>query len=139
MGSRFIPLELDLIDEGLFVEQANLDLRALQETILEYNKKHGDRAKNAKAKLTLEITLRCENPDDELFSVKAQIKKSLPARPPSTSLAMASEDEKGACLFVRVSGSDNVTPAQGKLATQDGRTIDPETGKVKVFEKRDKK
>lgn len=128
---RYAPLELGLIDEGRFVQQANTDLLDMQRRLLDFVKQHGPDAEKAKAKLTIEVTLVCESPEYEMFSIKAQTKMSLPARPANVTAAIADEDDDGkASLFVRRSGSDDVTPRQTKLCTKAGETIDTETGEV---------
>jgi hypothetical protein len=133
MGKRvFTPLDLSLVEEGRFIEQANADLMECQRRLLAFRKEYGDKAEKAKAKLQIEVTLVCENPEEELFTIKALTKTSMPSRPASVSVAMAAEGEDGEpCLFVRNSGSDAETPRQSKLATDDGRPIDIETGKPK--------
>ena len=66
-----------------------------------------------------------------MFSVKAQTKRTIPARPASVTLAISAEDQVGQPrLFVRRSGSDDDDPRQGKLATKDGHVIDIATGEV---------
>ena len=127
---KYTPLTLELINEGRFLADTHADLADLQERLLAFHDHYGDAAKGAKAKLTIEITLACESPGDNLFSVKAAAKKAAPNRPASTTIAVSDETEDGQPrLFVRRSGSDASTPRQGKLATDDGRTIDVDTGK----------
>ncbi len=130
-GAQFTPLDLSLIDEGRFMRQANRDLRELQTRMVKFLDTYKDKAKGAKGKLTIEVTVACEEPGDELFSVKSQIKKSVPASPASATIAMVAEDEEHQrCLFVRRSGSSRDNPAQGKFATEDGQTIDQKTYEV---------
>lgn len=125
-------LGLALIDEGRFLVDADEDLSRLQQSLMEYRRTHGEKSKGAKAKLTIEVTLAIDEPADELFSIKAMCKQTLPARPASTSLAIADVDAESGLegLFVKPSGSEPATPRQGSLATADGRGIDPETGKA---------
>lgn len=129
MTTKFTPLELNLIDEGRFMAQANNDLLDMERRLVRFMDTYGEKAKGAKAKMTIEISLAVEDPGDELVSVKAQIKKSIPASPASATLAMVAEDDKQQrCLFVRRSGSSATKPAQSVLSTEDGKTIDPDTG-----------
>lgn len=122
------PLTLGLIDEGRFIQAANEDLLAMQEKLLDYVTLHKDDAKGAKAKLIIEVTLAVESPKDEMFSIKALTKTSLPNRPANVTLAVADEDTDGVpCLAVRRAGSTEAPPQQGKLCTGDGRVIDPAT------------
>jgi len=130
-SKSFTPLTVELISEGRFLDQANADLAELQEQLMAFRDEHQDRAKGAKATLTITVTLACEKPDDELFSVKAQTKRTLPARPADVTAAMgAANDDGQPRLFVRRSGSTRETPRQTRLATDDGRTVDTETGAV---------
>lgn len=121
---QFEPLTLDLIDEGTFVVQGNADLLRLQKDLLEYVEAWGEQAKGAKATLVLKVTLRCDNPEHEVYSIKTDSELKLPRRPSTVSNAIAdmTEDNKPA-LFVRRSGSDAGDPRQKKLATHDGRVV----------------
>jgi hypothetical protein len=128
---RHTPLELELIEEGGFLQRANADLMDVQKALLDFKREHKDAAKGAKATLTIQVTLICENPKEDLFSIKAQTKRTVPARPATVSLAVADEAQDGTpTLFVRRSGSDDAPPAQGKLCTDDGRKVDQETGEA---------
>lgn len=130
MAKHYVRLTLGMIDEGLFIGQADVDLSVLQQRLLEHVAEYGEQAEKAKAKLTIELTLSVESVKDSLFAVVAKSKMAVPARPASTSLAISDVTEDGeASLFVRRSGSSADTPRQGKLCTADGRTIDQETGR----------
>lgn len=123
--SKFIALNLDLIEEGDFMAEANIQLGKLQEQLIAYRDKHQMESKGAKGKLTMEITVKIEDPKDELFSIKSSIKKALPARPSYTSLAMANKTQDGqARLFVRESGSTADSPRQSVLCTEAGEMVD---------------
>jgi hypothetical protein len=131
-ASQFVPLELGLINEGVFVQDINEELKDLQTKLAIFHRQYGEAAEKATAKLTVEIALRVESAEsDGAFSIKTGIKSSLPKRPATVSIAIGGvgEDHKLA-LFVRSSGSDEQHPRQLKLATQDGRIIDQETGRV---------
>lgn len=132
MAGKRVPLELGLIDEGRFIIDANEDLSQLQQDLMAYRRLHGDDSKGAKAKLTVEVTICIDDPKNELFSIKAVSKRTLPARPAATSLAIVDIDEASGqeCLTVKPSGSDATSPRQGKLATDDGWGIDQDTGKA---------
>lgn len=126
------PLSLDLVNEGLFLVEANQDLSTLQRELTEYVRKHGkDLAKGAKAELTLKIALRFDGKDATDYTVLAISKKAGPARPPFASKALGGGkmDEDG-MLWVQASGSSASTPKQGKLCTDDGRPIDGERKSV---------
>jgi hypothetical protein len=132
-ATTFTPLDLGLIDEGRFLEDANKDLAQAQQELARFVEEHGEAAKKSKAVVTLKVTLQCERgkPENEAYSVKAESKLTIPARLPSVTLALRGEDEADEpCLFVRRSGSTSDTPKQKVLATKDGRTVDPETGEL---------
>ncbi len=75
------------------------------------------------------MTLKCEDWDNNLCSVKAQFTVKPPCRPASVSSAIMDSDEEGDdVLFVQTSGSTSGNPRQKKLATRDGRRVDAETG-----------
>lgn len=125
MSKEFCPLSLDLIDEGRFMEQAGKDLAELQAYLSTYCQEHGDKAKGGRAKLTIEVTLVCEDPEQDLFSIKALVRKTLPSRPPSVTAAIGNENQLGEqCLFVRTSGSTEDNPRQSILCTKDGRAVE---------------
>ncbi|MBN1345993.1 MAG: hypothetical protein JXQ73_25115 [Phycisphaerae bacterium] len=131
MSTRFVPVELGHLNEGRFLEEANEHFELVQAEMVKHLRKHADKAKGAKAKLVLEIEVKCENAekDEDLFEISAKSKVTLPTAPTSISLAMGGETQDNQLrLFARRSGTTGDTPRQGILATQDGRTIDPETG-----------
>jgi hypothetical protein len=128
---KYLPIALGLIDEGRLVANANADLTDMQARLLRYVETYGEEAAKAKAKLTIEIILCVENPKEETVSIKAVTKVALPGRPATATMAFANTKDDGTVsLFVRSSGSDDVTPRQGKLCTDDGRMIDAATGEL---------
>lgn len=123
-ATTFVPLTGQLIDEGEFLGDLNLELADLQNVIVQFCRLHGEKAKGAIAKLQVDIAIKVENPDDQAYSVKVAIKAQHPKRPASVSLAMGGTGDDGKqALFVRSSGSDDDNPRQLKLATRDGRAI----------------
>lgn len=131
VSTQFVPLNAGLIDEGQFLQDLNLELKELQESICKFRRQYGEKAKGAKAKLTVEIGIEIEDVDDDAYSVKTTMKATHPKRPASLSIAMGGSDDDGKmALFVRRSGSDDEHPRQMKLATRDGRIVDPETGRI---------
>lgn len=131
-ATKFVPLDPTLIDEGMFLEDLAAELTALQEALALFRKQYGDKAEKAVAKLTVEIALKVENCEDEgAYSVKTTMKTTQPKRPASVSIAIGGVDDSGKqTLFVRRAGSDGNHPKQMKLATRNGRVVDPETGEV---------
>lgn len=130
-ASKFVPLTGQLIDEGEFLGDLNLELSELQQAIVKYCRTHGEKAKGAVACLDIKIAIGVAKVDDEAFSVKVSMKATHPKRPATVSLAMGGTDDDGnLALFVRAAGGDKTEPRQGKLFTQRGAVIDPETGEV---------
>lgn len=130
-ATKFVPLTGQLIDEGEFLGDLNVELAELQEAIVKYCRLHGQKAKGAVAALDIKLAIRVENVDDEAYSVRVSMKATHPKRPASISLAMGGTDDDGnLALFVRTAGGDKTEPRQGKLFTQRGAVIDPETGEV---------
>jgi hypothetical protein len=132
MQVKYVPLYLWLIDQGRFVAQAADEFAKLQNGLIAYKTKHGEASVGAKAKFTLEVTLGIEHPAaDDQISIVAQIKRSMPATPASTSKATAAKTDKGeGALFVRASGSSTSPPQQAVLCTDDGKTVDQKTRKA---------
>jgi hypothetical protein len=127
-ATKFVPLTCDLIDEGEFLTDLNQELAEIQQAISAFRKQYGEKAKDAKAKLTIDIEVKVENVDENFYSVKTTMKATHPKRPASVSIAMGGADDDGKmALFVRQSGSDDEHPRQMKLATRNGRIVDPET------------
>lgn len=130
---RFMqPLALGLIDEGGVLTDFDRDLADIQAQLIRFVREHGpDRAKGAKAKLSLDITLCFDGADATDYSVKATSKKSVPGRPATLSKAVSDALQTGEpSLFVRASGSTTDPPEQRVLTTRDGRRVDPDTGEI---------
>lgn len=128
MGTKqFVELSADLIDEGEFVAAMDEVLGEVMAGLVAYRKKHGDRAKKAKATVTAKIELVCTDPENGAYVINWKMDQSLPKRPTQSSFAVEGDADT---LFVRNSGSDDSHPSQMKFATKDGRGIDPETGQT---------
>lgn len=127
------PLTLDLIEEGRFMEHANEDLSKLMHALTEHVKKYGrDLSIGTKAQLNIKVVLKFEGRDVSDFSVLTTTELKLPGRPAEVTVAVAATEQTGEeTLFVRNSGSAHDNPKQARLATDDGRAIDPKTGKAR--------
>lgn len=129
-----LPLTIGLIDEGRFLEAVNEELADIQRQLVEFVRLHGkDASTGTRAALAIKVTLQFDGVDQTDYSVKADLKKTVPTRPASVSKAIGGDGvgDGRPCLWVKASGSDALTPRQGKLATDDGRVIDQETGRAK--------
>jgi hypothetical protein len=130
--SRFKALTLGLVEEGRFEAEIDVAMAHLQAELIRFVQQHGpEKAKGAKAKLTVGITMQFEGPNKEDFSVKGTLQQSVPSRPAVVTRAMADLDDEGLpVFFVRASGSTADSPTQGVLTTDDGRVVDTATGEV---------
>ncbi len=129
--TKMVPLDLDLIDEGDFVKDLNTALLNMQSQLVNHAKIHGHKAKKAKAVVKAEITLVCLDPEQDAYACVAQIKTTMPATPAVASMLMGGETQTGEpCLLCRKSGSTIDVPQQNALCTNDGRTVDPDTGEI---------
>jgi len=129
--TMLVPLNLELIDEGSFMENANKALLNLQAQLAEHVNTYGHKAKGAKAKLSIEIVLGCIDTEHGAYGCASQIKTTMPSAPPSVSMLMSGSTQTGeGCLLCKKSGSSKDSPKQGKFLTVDGRKIDPITGEV---------
>lgn len=130
---KLVPLTVEGIEEGRFIVHANEDLDKVMKSLAEHVKKYGKEiATGSKAELAIKITIKYEGRDLSDYSVKSTTALKLPGRPAEVTVAVADKDQCGEdTLFVRPSGSSGETPHQRKLATDDGKTIDPKSGKAK--------
>jgi hypothetical protein len=128
----FKPLCLEGIEEGRFLELADEDMKTLQQKLVAFVQEYQEQAEKSTATLTITLQLKCLDVKTLTFGVKAGTKMSLPQRPASLTMATAAEDEDDGQprLFARKTGSDSRHPAQGKLVTNKGEPIDPDTGEV---------
>lgn len=133
--TKFVPLKICLIDEGRFIGNLNDALRSAQEAIIAHAKKYGHKANKAKASVDVKIVLVCLDHEQESYGCAAIIKISLPAAPPAVSLLIGGETQTGEnCLLCKRSGSSKDHPSQQKLCTDDGRSIDQDTGTAESLE-----
>jgi hypothetical protein len=129
---KFVPLVFDGIEEGRFkTDVVDKAIAEVQAELIKYCKKHGEKAKGAKAGVVIKITLAKEDKGDGIFSIKATAQQVRPCPPASVTMAMVAETDVGdPALFTRASGSTNDSPVQGVLCTQDGRNVDLVTGQA---------
>jgi hypothetical protein len=128
-----VPLQVELVEEGRFLAAINEQIALIQRELVGYVEKWGaEKCKGVKGSLKVELAMKFEGREETDWSIKGDIKKQVPLRPPSVSVALADHEQDGEpALFVLASGSSKSSPLQGVLCTEDGRTIDQKTGKVK--------
>jgi len=129
MATKFVPLTLEGIDEGELLTDLDTEFTQLQSRFIAFCRQYREKSEKATAELCIKLTLKCEDFENNLCSVKAAFTVKPPCRPASVSSAiMDSDDEGDDTLFVQTSGSSFGNPRQRKLATRDGRRVDAETG-----------
>ena len=110
------PLRLELIEEGNLIDKVNTAIADVQRRLLLHVGEYGDKAKKAKAKVTLVLTLVAEDVDNGSYSIATEVKKVVPDAPVKVTIATSGEREGGSpCLFVRASGSTHDSPRQALL------------------------
>lgn len=135
MANEFVPLSLEKIEEGQFLEDANSALLQLQNILVKHVRRYGDNAKKAKAVLTLKVGLICIDPERDMYAIAANTTTSLPSAPPFTDYLLPGKSEDGSdVLECRRSGATGDDPRQKVFATRDGRPVDLETGEVITLE-----
>lgn len=128
---NYVPLRLDLIEQGRFTKDVDKALRRLQRQLCLYADEHGERADKAKGELTLKISLVCLNAREGQFAVKTDMTAKSPTRPTRATVTFQGEDDNGQpCLFTRASGTTQEPPQQRVLCTEDGDLVDTKTGEV---------
>lgn len=136
MAAKFVPLTLNLIEEGQFLEDLEEQLAEGQRKLIQFVEREGAKAKKSKAVLKIEIALSADDPENSAYTIKTAIKSTWPGRLNQVSLAVQEfTDDSQPALFVRSSGSDEDSPRQGKLFTRhdladDRRTLPPGTGEA---------
>ena len=130
--SKFVPLTLAGINEGMLLTDAASELAEGQKYLAGFVDQFGQAAFKQEVTITIKIKLKVASvtpaTDDDaahaVFSIQPTITKTMPKRPIPASTAMIGVDDDGMpALFVRTSGSSEGNPAQLKLSTDDGRTI----------------
>lgn len=132
MAARFEPMTLAHVEEGHCLKDFENYFAGLQERLELFVAKYGARAVKAKAKITLTLTVEVSAVEEHETSYKvlSDISTKEPGRPQRMTMALSGESETGRpALVCRASGSSPGNPRQLKMATEDGRAIDPETGR----------
>lgn len=125
MAQHYKPLTLERLEYGRFVPAVESALAAVQRQLLDHIRTYGDEAKDAKAKLKLEVEFRVTEPYEGAVSVVTKIQSVTPARPKGGTMALADLAQKKAkTLFV--------------FDPETGEQVDPETGEVLSGQKKGK-
>lgn len=125
--SKMVPLEIPLLNEGMFQQEIEKEFEQLQGQILAFTKKYQDDAKGKKAKLTIEVEMKCEDPKHDFFSITTNIKKTLPQIPAKVTTGIGDVKQTGEmALFVRDTGSSYDTPKQHLIPMEEKKDLDKE-------------
>jgi hypothetical protein len=129
---KMVPLQLELIEQGRFLAALNEQILQIQRELVQYVEQFGPAVcQGVKGSLICKIEMKFTGREESDWSIKGDIKKQVPVRPPSVSVAISDHEQDGEpALFVQASGSSESSPLQGNLCTKDGRMIDQKTGKV---------
>jgi hypothetical protein len=139
-AETYVPLELELIDEGRYLSNVNDALVGLQAGLIEHVKQYQLKAVRAKAVLKAEITLVCIDPEQGAYACLAQIKTTPAPAPPAASMLMSGKGQTDEnCLLCRKSGSSSDSPRQKVFLTETGEKINPETGEVENYDESETK
>lgn len=117
-GNNFVPLTLELIEEGEFIERVREKFREAQVALIDHVAQFGEEAKKAKAKVDVSIEISVASRKDNLFAIKPKVKLETPGHPVRATAAFAVKEagEDGQpMLFVRGSGSTQGDPSQMHL------------------------
>lgn len=133
-GNTYVPLTLELIEEGQFKLDLDQALRTAQSQLVEFTERWQDRAVKAKASVEMSIEFEVANVEDGFFSITPKLKVKLPARPGRVTAAMAGEDRKRGelCLFVRDTGSTPGDPTQMHLPTSREEQTEPTNDRSEI-------
>lgn len=122
---RYVPLTLDLIDEGRLLSLVNKDFQKMNSDLIALRKLYGLRLDGSKAVLTMKVTLICDPVDKGHFIIKSQSDVKMPTRPGTLTIADSGMDETDQpCLFVKTTGSSRTHPRQAQMFGDQGEALD---------------
>lgn len=120
-GNEFVPLDINLIEGGVFMEDVHQEIEKLQTKLAAYLSDYGQEAGKAKATVTLKIELEVDSVKDKTFKISGSFKSTAPTRPKRTTTAFlldGKKNKKGVVvpqLFIRGTGSTAGDPRQMHL------------------------
>jgi hypothetical protein len=138
-NNPFVEISAERLEDCKFLEKLNAKLAETAQSIHDYRSKYRANAKTARAVLTVKIEVIAEpreclpgdltNSASWLVQTEFEVKK--PKDHPGQSVPVCVTDDEGRPkLFVQRSGGFDGDPLQLRLATQDGRGINPETHEI---------
>lgn len=127
--SQMIPINFLGIEEGRFEKKCNRELQKLHDALLDHCQEYGQ-DNGPKATLTIKIELQASKDVSNAFAINTDFSRKEPGCPKESTMAILSETQEGQlALFMPASGT-NDDAEQTRLATKDGREIDPVTGEA---------
>ena len=128
-GNKWVPLTLELIEEGEFKRALDEKLAEAQQILVEHVERWGEKGKGAKAVLKMSVELKCEAVEEGVFSVSSKLTLDRPGRPIKVTASMSGSEKNGEgdtipILFVRDSGSTAGNPRQMHIPLPDTEPAD---------------
>jgi hypothetical protein len=112
MGSKFVPVDLQLIEGGEFLGDAERSFAEVQDAVIKHARKYSS---NAVIKGSLTLTVEVLEKDGA-YAVTTAITKKLPGRPKKHTSAMADELQAGGFgLFAQSTGTNTDNPRQRRF------------------------
>ena len=121
MATKFEPLSLATVDQGIFMIEAQTEFRKLQDAFIRHVRAHGT---ECAGKLKLEVKL--EHKKGAVF-ITTDISTSPPRLPKTITNALIDAHSDGSeelCLFTAVGGSSTDPPQQMQICTRTGEIIE---------------
>jgi len=130
----FTPFALDKLNGGKLLQQINLDLQALQDSMILYAARFGAEAEKSKGVLTVKLQVICTDPGRMHFDFRVDCATTNPKRPADVAMILCQESDEGkAEMVVEKFASHRSGPGGPQLPfadeTVDGE-VDGETGEV---------
>ena len=116
---EFVPLSLELINEGDLLRDFNQKIIDGSEELLAYRERHGDISSEGKEiTISLKVKIKLDNPQEDFYSIKGEIEMKVPNPPAKVSLGLQRESGGVQKLMVQDSGSTKDDPKQMKLFSE---------------------
>lgn len=138
-NNPFVELSVDRLNDCTFLGDMNAKLAEAVQSIHDYRAKYKNNAKTVKAVLTVQVEIIAEPREPQPGQAKNQagwliqthINVKRPKDHPGQSMPVCMNGQDGQPkLFVQRAGSFDGDPTQLRLATEDGRGINPETHEI---------
>jgi hypothetical protein len=139
-NNPFVELSVDRLNNCTYLTDLNTKLAEAVQSIHDYRARYTHRAKTVKAVITAQIEVICEPCEPEPGQPRNEARWLIQTKPidvkkpkdhPGQSIPVCMNNDDGQpTLYVQRSGSFHGDPTQLRLATEDGRGIDPVTHEI---------